>query len=407
MSRNCTIGYLLLFSFVLAFAVAEAEEPPVPPPSEAEQPPDAPQPPRESPEKQPPKTDAPSSPDSVIPSEAGTTVPPPSSGAPLAYSASRSETALRIEDLMRGAAALRSTGNHSKAMELYNEVLTLAPRYAEAYRQRALTLVRLGDRTQAQIDYNRFLAMDPQSPQRVQEEIVLFEQSGRSQLGRSEAAAYSYGPTTDAGMFGVPTSRSSRQVYSDARYSWAQEAFQGGRYKSALQWATNSDRIAPRAETRALIAQIRLAQGDIQGAAADARAAAAMGPVIDWRTLYGFYGYVLPQFDQHVRLLQEFVRENPSSADGHFLLGYQHLILGQEERAHAELAIAAVLNPNEVVATSLLAQEGVEIVSSNRPLARAEPPREGVEREGAEVAGRPPAPPSPRSATAPAGPYRR
>ena len=49
----------------------------------------------------------------------------PWTGAPLAYSASRSVPDLRVEDLMRGGAALREQGNFSKAMELYNRAWQL------------------------------------------------------------------------------------------------------------------------------------------------------------------------------------------------------------------------------------------------------------------------------------------
>ena len=38
---------------------------------------------------------------------------------------------------MQTAAELTAQGNLSKAMELYNEVLAIAPRFAAAYRQRA------------------------------------------------------------------------------------------------------------------------------------------------------------------------------------------------------------------------------------------------------------------------------
>ena len=100
-------------------------------------------------------------PNSAYSSQSLTNTLSPWTGAPLAYSAGRSETASRIDELMRGAAALKTQGDFSKAMELYNEVLTLAPPYAEAYRQRALTLVRLGSPVQAQVDYNRYLALDP------------------------------------------------------------------------------------------------------------------------------------------------------------------------------------------------------------------------------------------------------
>ena len=130
-----------------------------------------------------------------------------------------------------------------------------------------------------------------------------------------------------------------------------------------------SDRDMPQARTRALMAQILFAQGAFRGAADEARAAAAMGPATDWRVLYASYGYAMPRFNRQLDALKEFVRQNPSSADAHFLLGYQDLVLGQDGPAHAELAIAAVIEPNDVVAKDLLARDGVEIVSSYRPLA--------------------------------------
>jgi hypothetical protein len=67
------------------------------------------------------------------------------------------------------------------------------------------------------------------------------------------------------------------------------------------------------------------------------------------------------------------------------MLGYERLVLGQVDAAHAQLAIATVMEPADVVATNLLAKDGVEIVSSRRPLVQATLPREGV-----EVARRPP-----------------
>jgi hypothetical protein len=202
MNTRCINCYLLGFSMVLLLATAEAEQPKVPAPPSPKTPmstarqqspippdPSARPPGRQSPSLSEP-VPAPSSRSPKSPSGSGTVTVPspgaslgngpmtpmvtPSAGAPLAYSTTRNETALRIEDLMRGAAALRTQGDFSKAMELYNEALTIAPEYAEGYRQRAFTLVRLGDRVQAQVDYNRFLALDPQSPDQVREEVTLF-----------------------------------------------------------------------------------------------------------------------------------------------------------------------------------------------------------------------------------------
>ncbi len=113
-----------------------------------------------------------------------------------------------------------------------------------------------------------------------------------------------------------------------------------------------------------------------------------MGPVMDWRTLYSYYGYATPRFNRQLDKLEEFVRENPSSADSHFVLGYERLLLGQAEAAHAQLAIASVIEPTDVVSTALLAKDGVEVVSSHHALAQVAPPRPGI-----EVARRLPTPP--------------
>ncbi|MEN6449877.1 MAG: tetratricopeptide repeat protein [Thermoguttaceae bacterium] len=343
----------------------------------------------------------------------------PSAGAPLVYSTSRSDVALRIEDLMRGAAALRTQNNFAKAMALYDEVLTIAPRYAEGYRQRAITLARLGNRVQAQIDYDHFLELDPKAADQVREEVTLFEQSGQARIGEAEAASYSYGlpiangqtatPVTSlaappesqppiVGAINVPPIRTPQELAS-LRFQWAQDAFQRRDYENALDWAERSNFHMPQARTRALLAQIRFAQGDFKGAAAEARAAAAMGPVMDWRGLFGYYGDTQPRFTRQMHALEQYIRQNPSSADAHFLLGYQYLILGQTDPAHAQLAIAAVLEPTDVVATNLLAKDGVEIVGSRRGLAQVAPAREGV-----EVARRPgvaPPAPSPAPSTRP------
>ena len=230
----------------------------------------------------------------------------------------------------------------------------------------------------------------------------MFAQSGRAQLGQAEAASYGYGAPIAVGPPppppGIP---SAAQQLADAGFSSAQGAFQEGRYDAAIRWAANSDLEAPQSRTRALMAQILLAQGDFRGAAAKARAAVAMGPVVDWRSLYSHYDYEMPRFSRQFRTLKEFVRQNPSSADGHFLLGYEHLILGQAEAAHAELAIAAVIEPTDVVATSLLAKDGVEIVNSHRPLAQARRRQQAPRWLAAAQRRQSTAPPLPRSGLPP------
>jgi tetratricopeptide (TPR) repeat protein len=244
-----------------------------------------------------------------------------------------------VEDLIRRAGALVTQGNLSKAMELYGEALGLAPQYPETYRQRAPALLRLGDRVQAQTDYARFLALDPQARTRVQQEIELFGQSGYAQPGETVVVP----PAVSPGAIGVPYAavvvaskpyRPSEQ--SEMDYAMARDAFLRGNYRIAYQWAQRADQVMPQARIHAIMAQALFAQGAYRGAAA------SMGPLIDWPTLYGYYDYQMARYTAQFHALDEYVRQNPSSADGRFLLGYEQLILGQVELAHAQLAIAAV-----------------------------------------------------------------
>jgi tetratricopeptide (TPR) repeat protein len=357
------------------------------------------------------------SPGSAVPSQGTAWISPPpgpATAAPLAYPTTRNSAASRVEDLNRDAAALRAQGNLSKAMELYNEALTLAPRYAETYRQRALTLLRLGDRVQAQIDYARFLELDPKAQPRVKEEIQLYSQSGYARVGETEVALNTpdnppspapplpapFGPPVLA-FAGPPPVVYNPAKQSDLHYSMARDDFQRGDYNGAYKWAQRASEAMPQARIHALMAQILLAQGFYSGAASEARAAVAMAPSVDWTTLYGFYDYKMPLYSAHFRALQDYVRQNPSSSDARFLLGYEHLILGQADMAHAQMSIAAVLEPVDVVPISMLARDGVEIVGGQRLLTENLQKREGINVKGEAATATTEPPPQPRMATAP------
>jgi tetratricopeptide (TPR) repeat protein len=301
-----------------------------------------------------------------------------------------------VADLNRRAGALVAGGNLQKAMELYNESLRLAPQYAETYRQRALTLLRLGDGVQAQVDYARFLALDPQALGRLREEIQLFGNSGFAQVGETVVVPSGVSP----GAVLVPELANMEPrpfrpaVQSDMQFAVARDEFLRGNYQAAYQWAQRAERIMPQPRLHAIMAQTLFAQGTYRGAADEARAAVSTGPLIEWTTLYGYYDYQRAPFNKQFHALEEYVRQHPSSADARFLIGYEYLILGQTELAHAQLAIAAVLDPLDVVPRSLLAREGVEIVRAERSMTTSVPHRDntGVAiRDGARgAAGQPP-----------------
>jgi tetratricopeptide (TPR) repeat protein len=386
------ITYLLLSAFVLGPAALGAEPPPPPTPA---LPANAAAPKQESPESY--------SPGAAMPKEGSAwihpTPTPPPVRVPQTYPATHAEDAARVDDLNRRAAALVAEGNLQKAMELYNESLRLAPQHAETFRLRAIALLRLGDRVQAQVDYARFLALDPQALGRLREEIQLFGNSGFAQVGETVVVPPGVPPAVSPGAVGVPPVPLVEQrpfgpaEQSDVHFAVARDEFMRGNYRTAYQWAQRAARIMPQARLHAIMAQALLAQGSYRAAADEARAAVTMGPLIEWTTLYGYYDYQRTPFDKQFHALEEYVRQNPSSPGGRFLIGYEYLILGQTELAHAQLAIAAVLDPLDVVPRSLLAREGVEIVRGEHSMTTSLPRRDAtgvVVASGARRAGQPP-----------------
>ena len=170
----------------------------------------------------------------------------------------------------------------------------------------------------AQVDYGRFLELDPQARGRTRDEIQLYAQSGYARVGETEVAlsrpdippapataspaalstaAVSPAPLGPAiAPFIRPPVAYNPAKQSELKLSIAQDAFQRGDYNGAYQWAQRANEAMPQARIHALMAQALLAQGFYSGAAGEARAAAAMGPVIDWTTLYGFYDYKMPEY---------------------------------------------------------------------------------------------------------------
>jgi len=280
-----------------------------------------------------------------------------------------SETDFSASDLVVRGAALAAEGELAKAMEFYDQALKIAPRYAEAYRQRSLVLLRLGDSVQAEADYRRFLELDPSAQVRLQEEAVLLQRSGY-------AATL---PRVSPGG-GVPEpTMEGRVALADGYYGFARDAFQRGGYGAVQHRAQFAGEILPQARIHRLLAQAALARRDYRTAAVEARAAAAKGPLMDWRALYALYGYNVALYTRQLQALETFVGVNPSFADGRFLLGYQYLILGRAEPAHQQLAIALTLQPNDLVARDILQREGVQIVGSHGGRLSSQPAPPGTQ----------------------------
>jgi tetratricopeptide (TPR) repeat protein len=311
------------------------------------------------------------------------------------------ETSLPIDRLLADAESLAAAGEPARAAAIYDQVLKAAPRNAQAYRGRARALAALGDTTQAQADYNRFLKLDPVAPERLRQELQLFQRSGypspdtfdtASTGTASTGAAYpntappalpdpaegrQSGPVTawNARAPVVDPGREAREALrADLNFALARDALREGGIATALHYARISDLALPRPRNHALMAQAYLIEGDYRSAASEARAVAAAGPLQEWQAIYGDYNFSLPRFVVALKRLENYARLNSTSADAHFLLGYEYLFGGQPEAAHEQIGIATVLQPWDRVAKTLLERQGVEVTAVSAAATPSPPP---------------------------------
>ena len=87
--------------------------------------------------------------------------------------------------------------------------------------------------------------------------------------------------------------------------------------------------------------------------AAAAYAVLSAGPGWDWTTLSSLYGNVA-DYTTQLRALETFVKKNPKSSDGHFLLAYHYLTAGHPDAARTQLREVDRLTPNDRLVKQLL-----------------------------------------------------
>jgi hypothetical protein len=147
-------------------------------------------------------------------------------------------------------------------------------------------------------------------------------------------------------------------------FSEALTAFREGDYGNATRLAGHAAIDDPRNPDVHTLAMLGLfAMGEYRGAAIEAHAVAAMGKIPDWPKIFGLYENVGPYTEQ-LRKLEKFVKENPSAAEGRFLLGFQYMMEGHKEAAKVQLTEALKLTPKDTLASKLLTQEGGTLPTS-------------------------------------------
>ena len=164
-------------------------------------------------------------------------------------------------------------------------------------------------------------------------------------------------PANDSFAAGTPDSAiaPSPEVQAGTSHlDLARNAFKAGDYTTAMN-ETNAaikslPNDAPLHEFRALI---QFATNDYSGAAATLYAVLSAGPGWDWTTLSGMYPSSDVYTDQ-LRKLEMFVKSNPDSAEGHFVLAYHYLTCGHNDAAVKQYKDVARLKPSDQLTAQLL-----------------------------------------------------
>jgi hypothetical protein len=126
------------------------------------------------------------------------------------------------------------------------------------------------------------------------------------------------------------------------------------------------------AKIHELISLALFAQGEFRGAAMEAHAAVALGPLSDWPTLFSYYGNV-ETYDKQLDALVKYVGEKPSALDGRFLLAYHNLMMGHTQEGKEQLAQLVGMAPQDKLAAEFLKHLGGTPVTVAKPPADVAP----------------------------------
>ena len=121
------------------------------------------------------------------------------------------------------------------------------------------------------------------------------------------------------------------------------------------------------AEAHEIISLSAMAQKNYRLAASEAHAVIALGGVPSWNQVYALYQNV-DTYTNQLRALEDYVKANPKSPEGQFLLGVQYMTTGYTAQAHDHLVQAAQLTPKDQIAQQLVKGAGGEApATANRP----------------------------------------
>lgn len=167
-------------------------------------------------------------------------------------------------------------------------------------------------------------------------------------VGEPQHVAANPQPAVNSGEI---TANEALQYYNEGR-----AAFTRGDYHNALRLAGHSAVESPQnAMVHELLSLALFASGEYRGGATEAHAALALGAPSDWPHLFAYYNDA-DRYSEQLRKLEKTVSDVPTSAPGHFLLGYHYLMTGAKAEAKEHFAKAAKLTPNDKLAQHILKQ---------------------------------------------------
>ncbi len=135
----------------------------------------------------------------------------------------------------------------------------------------------------------------------------------------------------------------------------ARDAFKGGDYASALTLADQAVKSVPGdSAVHEFRAQVLIALGKYDDAAAALYGVLSVGPGWDWTTLISLYPD-LETYTAQLRALEKSVRTDPESAAPRFVLAYLYRTEGQNSAAEEQLKAVTQLQPGDRVSAQLLA----------------------------------------------------
>jgi tetratricopeptide (TPR) repeat protein len=146
-----------------------------------------------------------------------------------------------------------------------------------------------------------------------------------------------------------PAVRDAIALMDDAR-----AAFAKGEYVRAQQLIEKGiEKLPGDATLHEFRALTQFAQKNYKDAAGTIYAVLSAGPGWNWETLKSFYDSE-DTYQQQLRALEEYTRNNPKAAEAHFLLAYQYLVLDAKEAAIGQLEQTVRLSPKDQLSVMLL-----------------------------------------------------